>query len=163
MSCEGCQVLVVREREAGHDQCTNGRFLDKEVLCDSAGELFTVDFYICCDCRDGRELRELQRARKRSPYSVQTQAPHHKGESVCEYCKIRSQDRKARDRREAEAKHQAEIHKLALKQEEMRKQAADRESRAKEQAILEARDRHAEQIRQEEVQRQTKVMILANW
>ena len=159
MSCEGCQVLVVRDGEAGPDQCTEGRFLDKEILCDSAGEFFTVDFYLCCDCRDRRALRELQQTRKRSSYAVQAPVPHH--QNVCEYCKIRAQAREKRERREVEAEHQAEIHKLKLKQEENRKQTAERESRAKEQATLEARDRHAEQIRQEEVQRQTEVMALA--
>jgi hypothetical protein len=152
MSCEGCKVLIDREGEARHDECSIGRFLDKEVLCDSAGEHFTVDFYICCNCRDGRALRR--------PDAVHAPVCQHKGERVCDNCKIRVQERETWKRRQAEAKQRAETEKLKLQEEEKRMQAAENEFRAKEQATLEARDRLAEEIRQEEVQKQTEVMTL---
>ena len=152
MSCEGCKVLIDREGEARHDECSIGSFLDKEVLCDSAGEHFTVDFYICCNCRDGRALRR--------PDAVHAPVCAHKGERVCDNCKIRVQEKEAWKRRQAEAKQRAETEKLKLQEEERRRQAAEDELRAKEQAALEARERLAEETRQEEVRKRIEVSTL---
>ena len=152
MSCEGCKVLLDRGGEARHDECSIGSFLDKEVLCDSAGEHFTVDFYICCNCRDGRALRRHN--------AVHAPVCQHKGENVCDNCKIRVQERETWKRRQAEAKQRAETEKLKLQEEERRRQAAEHERRAKEQATLETRDRLAEEIRQEQVRKQTEVTTL---
>jgi hypothetical protein len=79
---------------------------------------------------------------------------------VCDNCKIRVQERETWKRRQAEAKQRAETEKLKLQEEERRRQAAEHERRAKEQATLETRDRLAEEIRQEQVRKQTEVTTL---
>jgi hypothetical protein len=84
-------------------ECYKGRLLGKETLVDAAGNRFRVEFFICCNCRDGRRRRLREEEKRRCRYSSSVpQAPA--AEEVCHHCEVRAAAAAAREREECVAK-----------------------------------------------------------
>jgi len=125
ITCEGCMMLIVHEPKAdtskgsdsngksnriqeknSHSTSTNlsttphacvlGNFVEKEILSHDTGEKFVVNFYICCNCRDGRKERTRKLA------GIHTVLPLAEQEKSCEGCIMRAKIKAERERKEAD-------------------------------------------------------------
>ena len=76
--------------------CVLGNFVEKEILSHDTGEKFVVNFYICCNCRDGRKERTRKLA------GIHTVLPLAEQEKSCEGCIMRAKIKAERERKEAD-------------------------------------------------------------
>ena len=146
--CQGCQVYIVRSgsaAEAVSEECYKGRVLEKETLADAAGNRFRVEFFICCNCRDGRNRRLHEEEERRCRYL--SSVPQARAvEEVCHHCEVRAAASAARERQECVAKLLAAETDRAVKVEAQQVEEERCEVEAKIAAVDAERSRRAEAI-----------------